>query len=189
LSEKFDLTGVITTVWSNYTGTIAPPHPFFDTMWYPLVYSADKYWDTASDGRDFEKRFLDNFFGVKGMEDCFGKENEVMYEKTALIVENCKRNKYVADVYKFISLLSVYRQKSMAVYREMYKLVNSSSKREKDIVVRKVKELETMREYLKPEISNLIGRYFNETDTKEFINSRFSMDDIVNRSLINITEN
>lgn len=188
LSSKFDLMGVITTVWSNYTGTIAPPHPFFDTIWYPLVYSADRYWNVEPDSSDFEKRFLDNYFGVEGMEDCFGDENEVLYEKAAAIAGNCKRNNYVAQVYKFMSLLSVYRQKSMAVYREMYKLFNGSSKREKDITVRKVKELETMREYLKPEISKLIGRYFNEADTKEFINSRFYMDDFVNEGLINITE-
>ncbi len=183
LSAELDLMGVITTVWSNYTGTIAPPHPFFDTMWYPLVYSAERYWNAEADSSDFEKRFLENYFGVEGMEDCFGSENEAVYEKTASIAENCKRNNYVARVYKFMSLLSVYRQKSMAVYRELYKLFDGSSKREKDIAVRKVKELETMREYLKPEISKLIGRYYNEADTKEFVNSRFYMDDFINKSL------
>ncbi|SHO52398.1 family 20 glycosylhydrolase [Anaerocolumna xylanovorans] len=181
LSTEFDLMGVITTVWSNYTGTIAPPHPFFDTMWYPLIFSADKYWNTASDSKEFEERFLENFFGVEGIENCFGNENELVYEKTSFIARNCKRNKYIAEVYKFASLLSIYRQKSMATYREMYKLYDGSSKREKAIVVRKVKELETMREYLKPEISRLISINFNKTDAKEFVNSRFLMDEMVNQ--------
>lgn len=181
LSAKFDLMGVITTVWSNYTGTIAPPHPFFDTIWYPLIYSADKYWNTASDSQEFEKRFLENFFGVEGVENCFGNEIEEIYEKTSFLTENCKRNKYIAEVYKFTSLLSIYRQKSMATYREMYKLYDGTPEREKAIVVRKVKELETMREYLKPQISRLIGINFNETDAKEFVNSRFLMDEMVIR--------
>ncbi len=181
LSAKFDLMGVLTTVWSNYTGTIAPPHPFFDTIWYPLIYSADKYWNTASDSQEFEKRFLENFFGVEGVENCFGNEIEEIYEKTSFLTENCKRNKYIAEVYKFTSLLSIYRQKSMATYREMYKLYDGTPEREKAIVVRKVKELETMREYLKPQISRLIGINFNETDAKEFVNSRFLMDEMVIR--------
>ncbi|MGN6714994.1 family 20 glycosylhydrolase [Anaerocolumna jejuensis] len=181
LSAKFDLMGVLTTVWSNYTGTIAPPHPFFDTIWYPLLYSADKYWNTASDSQEFEKRFLENFFGVEGVENCFGNEIEEIYEKTSFLTENCKRNKYIAEVYKFTSLLSIYRQKSMATYREMYKLYDGTPEREKAIVVRKVKELETMREYLKPEISRLLSINFNEADTKEFVNSRFLMDEMVIR--------
>lgn len=181
LSAKFDLMGVITTVWSNYTGTIAPPHPFFDTIWYPLLYSADKYWNTAYDSQEFEKRFLENFFGVEGVENCFGNEIEEIYKKTSFLTENCKRNKYIAEVYKFTSLLSIYRQKSMATFREMYKLYDGTPEREKAIVVRKVKELETMREYLKPQISRLIGINFNETDAKEFVNSRFLMDEMVIR--------
>ncbi len=177
LSTRFDLMGVITTVWSNYTGTIAPPHPFFDTMWYPLIYSADKYWNTATDGQEFEKRFLKNFFGVDDIEDCFGNESDLVYEKTSLLTTSCKRNKYVAEVYKFTSLLSVYRQKSMATYREMYKLYDGTPVREKSIVVKKVEELKTMREYLKPEIARLININFHKTDVNEFVNSRFLMDE------------
>lgn len=180
LSAEFNMLGVVTTVWSNYTGTIAPPHPFFDTIWYPLIYSAEKYWNTAGECLDFEKRFMENFFGVEGAEECFGHEIELLYEKATIIADNCKRNKYVAEVYKIISLLSIYRQKSMATYREMYKLYNGSSEKEKAIVVRKIKELKTMREYLKPEVTSLVGRYFGEADTKEFVDSRFFMDDVVN---------
>ncbi len=180
LSAEFNMLGVVTTVWSNYTGTIAPPHPFFDTIWYPLIYSAEKYWNTASECLDFEKRFMENFFGVEGAEECFGHEIELLYEKATTIADTCKRNKYVAEVYKIISLLSIYRQKSMATYREMYKLYNGSSEKERAIVVRKIKELKTMREYLKPEVTSLVGRYFGEADTKEFVDSRFFMDDVVN---------
>lgn len=180
LSAEFNMLGVVTTVWSNYTGTIAPPHPFFDTIWYPLIYSAEKYWNTASECLDFDKRFMENFFGVEGAEECFGHEIELLYEKATIIADNCKRNKYVAEVYKIISLLSIYRQKSMATYREMYKLYNGSTEKEKAIVVRKIEELKTMREYLKPEVTSLVGRYFGEADTKEFVDSRFFMDDVVN---------
>ena len=189
LSAKFDLIGVITTVWSNYTGTIAPPHPFFDTIWYPLIYSADKYWNTASDSQEFEKRFLDNFFGVEGVEDCFCSENEVVHEKASFLKQNCKRNKYIAEVYQFTSLLAIYRQKSMAIYREMYKLYDGTSQREKAIVKKKVEELAAMREYLKPEISKLLNINFNEADAKEFVDSRFLLDDMIYQGLLNITIN
>lgn len=184
LSEKFDLRGVITTVWSNYTGTIAPPHPFFDTIWYPLIYSADKYWNTTSCGQEFEKRFLENFFGVKGIDDCFEHENDLMFEKTSSLAANCTRNKYIAEVYKFTSLLSVYRQKSMATYREMYKLYDETSVREKVIVAKKVEELKVMREYLKPEITRLLNKNYPKTDTEEFVNSRFLMDERIYQSFI-----
>ena len=186
LSTIFDLMGVITTVWSNYTGTIAPPHPFFDTMWYPLIYSAEKYWNTSSDGKEFEKKFLKHFFGVEGMENFFQNENEEIYESTSNLSQNCKRNRYIAEVYQLTSLLSIYRQKSMATYREMYKLYNGSSNREKAIVVRKVNELKLMREYLRPEISSLVSINFNENDVKEFVDSRFLMDEILYQESITI---
>ncbi len=186
LSTKFDLMGVITTVWSNYTGTIAPPHPFFDTIWYPLIYSADKYWNTTSRSQEFEKRFLWNFFGVEGIEDCFVCESDEMYEKTSVINTICTRNKYIAEVYKFTSLLSVYRQKSMASLREMYKLYAETSAREKVIAAKKVEELKVMREYLKPEITRLLNKNYPITDTEEFVNSRFLMDEKIYQSFISL---
>lgn len=188
LAAQFHLTGVVTTVWSNYTGTIAPPHPFFDTMWYPLIYSAENYWNIDSDNTDFEKRFLENYFGIKEMDKCFDHENDAAYMNFSFAADNCKRNKYTAQVYKFFSLLSIYRQKSMATNRELYKLFDGTAQREKAIVMEKVKELESMREYLKPQIGKLISIYFNEADTKEFIRSRFYMDDIVKQRLIDGVE-
>lgn len=178
LSEELELPGVVTTVWSNYTGTIAPPHPFFDMAWYPVLLSADLYWNgEAGLNMAFEARFFANYFGADTEGDVFQNEYEEIYERFDKLCGKPLRHEYVAEVYRWMYLLALYRKKSLAANRELYKLYSGVSKHEKQIVLKRVEDLALMRHHLKMGISSLMRRYYPETEVKEFIDSRFFTDD------------
>lgn len=178
ITEKLDIDGVVTTVWSNYTGTIAPPHPFFDTAWYPTIFSAEKYWNINASREGFYNKFIQNYFGVDAEGGALENNNYATYKIFDGITEKCRRHKYVAEVYKVMSLVSAYRIKSMAIQRELYKLLGNTTVPEKKMVYNRLQEVADMREYIKPMVIDIISKFYTDEDAEEFINSRFMMDEV-----------
>lgn len=177
ISKRFDIEGIVTTAWSNYTGTIAPPHPFFDTIWYPVVFSAQKYWNAESENEKFEEVFMRNYFGVKGFSGSLKNNNSITFQNFQEVCGQSERHQYVAGVYKIMSLVSAYRIKSLAVARELYKLFSDTTVCEKNIVAKRYHEVNNMREYIKPRVKQIVGSYYNENNAEEFINSRLMIDE------------
>lgn len=179
LSNEFDIEGIITTAWSNYTGTIAPPHPFFDTIWYTVIFSAEKYWNTSGSSDSFEEDFMHNFFGISDITGSFCNDNKRTNDNFTYIQKHCTRHAYIAEVYKLMALLSTYRVKSMYTNNELYKLSSAVTLHEKDIVLKKIDELKRMRDKLIKEVEQLLASYYYEEDIAEFIRSRFLVDDFL----------
>ncbi len=185
LSEEMELPGVITTVWSNYTGTIAPPHPFFDTAWYPVLLSADMYWNAeAGLKKAFEARFFANYFNTEIEESVFSNNYEEIYEVFNSLCEKPLRHAYVAEAYKWMYFLALYRKKSLVTNRELYKLFNESSIYEKEIVLKRTEDLALMRQYLKTGLRSLLERHYPEAEVREFMDSRFFIDEALESLLV-----
>lgn len=185
LSEEFELDGVVTTLWSNYTGTIAPPHPFFDTAWYPVVFSAEKYWNTKSEKDEFYDRFIREYFGVEPQAGALSNNNQLSFKFFSKVSEACKTNNYLAEVYKTMSLVSAYRIKSLAINREVYKSLSDVTEEEKKLVEKRIREVVNMREYIKPIIKELLSKNYVEEDVEEFMNSRFGLDELIYEHILN----
>ena len=180
LADELELPGVITTVWSNYTGTIAPPHPFFETAWYPVLLSADMYWNReAGSDRNFESRFFANYFGAEMKDGVFQKNAEEVYRFFESLCRKPLRHAYTAEAYRWMYLLVLYRKKSLVTNRELYKLYSGVSNYEKAIVLKRTEDLASMRQYLKEGIYRLMRRHYSEEEVKEFLDSRFYTDDLL----------
>jgi hexosaminidase len=185
LAEEFNLEGVVTTLWSNYTGTIAPPHPFFDTAWYPVMYSAEKYWNSKAEKQEFYDRFIRSYFGVEPQHGALSNNNQTAFKFFNRVSEEAKRNKYLAQVYEAMSLLSAYRIKSLAINREVYKLFSNTTLEEKKLVNKRIGEVVSMRDYIKPRIIELLSKNYTAEDVEEFINSRFGLDELIYEHILN----
>jgi len=184
LCDEFDLQGSVITVWSNYSGTIAPPHPFFDTVWYPVICSAQFMWNNNINKSGFEELFLENFFGVNGIKNLFNNNNQKTYTGFLEIVKECKKNSYEAKVMEIMSLVSAYRIKSQAINRELYRLNTNITEAERRIVFNRLKEVKNLREYLKPQIAELLNIYYYQDDIDIFINSKFETDEILYKNYV-----
>lgn len=170
------LDGFCMTVWSNYSGTIAPPHPFFDTIWYPVLFAAEKLWNTAAVREGFDRRFAASFFGVE-MEELFHGGMQARCARMEQVAETAKRHVYEAKVLHVMELLSLYRLKSLAVGRELYKLHMPVTEAEKTIVRRRVEEVQAFREELKPLVHKVVATYYTTQDAEVFVRSRFDADE------------
>lgn len=179
LAKDLEIEGLITTAWSNYSGVVAPPHPFFETIWYNIIFSAEKYWNNKSRFSSFEKVFIKNYFGVDGISGSFENNNETSYENFNTIIDNCTKHKYIAETYKAMALLSAYRVKSNYIKNEIYKQFTGRNLSEKAIVINRMNEVNRLREIVKALIMDLMKRYYDKRDIDEFINSRFFLDGFV----------
>lgn len=179
LSKEFQLPGVITTLWSNYTGTIAPPHPFFDTAWYPVIFSAEEYWNSGTLKEEFYDKFMSNYFGVEVEKGALDNNNACSFRVFSFVAEKGERHKYLAEVYMVMALVSAYRIKSLAINREIYKLFSPTTEAEKRLVRKRLQEVISLRDYLKPMIKKVLVRNYREEDIEEFINSRFMLDEMI----------
>lgn len=121
------------TVWSNYSGTIAPPHPFFDTVWYPVLFAAEKLWNRQAVRDGFDTRFAAAFFGV-AEEALFHGPTADRYARIERVSRLAKRHRYEAEVLRVMELTSVYRLKALTIGRELYKLRMPVTDAEKTIV-------------------------------------------------------
>ncbi len=168
--------GFCMTVWSNYSGTIAPPHPFFDTIWYPVLFAAEKMWnlDAVSDG--FDERFASSFFGVEGAA-LFHGSTATRFKCIERVCRECKRHSYEAEVIRAMELTSIYRLKALAIGRELYKLNMDVTQAEKNIIRNRAHEVNAMREELKPLVRGIVAKYYSESDADVFVRSRFDADE------------
>jgi hexosaminidase len=168
--------GFCMTVWSNYSGTIAPPHPFFDTIWYPVLFAAEKMWnlDAVSDG--FDERFAMSFFGVDDAK-LFHGSTAARFECIERVCRECKRHSYEAEVIRIMELTSIYRLKALAIGRELYKLNMDVTEAEKRIIKNRISEVSAMREELKPLVREIVAKYYSESDAEVFVRSRFDADE------------
>lgn len=181
LEDEHSFGGLSTTIWSNSTGTLAPPHPFFDTVWYPLLYNADGFWNHKANRETYEARFIKSFFGVDNVIGAFCDSDN--YEKYDMIAKTAKRRKYEAEVYRITSLLSLYRKKAAYVAKELYKLYNNSTENEKKILQKRVNDAIAMAEYIKPLVRSMVETHFSSEYADEFIDSRFFVNDFIFENL------
>jgi len=174
--EEKALDGFCHTCWSNYSGTIAPPHPFFDTAWYTVAYAAQKLWNRDADLKGFDAFFIHSFFGVPDKHGGFDNRNEQAYTLFEDIEKTCTKHKYEAAAMKVMSLLSAYRLKSLFVHRELYRLTMDITSPERRIIQNRLAEVKALRERLIPELQETIGVHYTKKDCEIFINSRFGAD-------------
>ena len=174
------LDGFCMTVWSNYSGTIAPPHPFFDTVWYPVLFAAEKLWNRDAVREGFDSRFSSAFFGVE-QEDLFHGGSAQRYERIVRVCRGAARHRYEAEVLRVMELLSAYRLKSQAVGRELYKLSMDVTEAEKRIVRNRMAEVAALREELKPQVRRIVETHYTKADAEVFVRSRFEADEALFR--------
>ena len=182
--KKTGISGIFTTVWSGATGTIAPPHPFFDTVWFSVLFSAQKYWNLDKSPDGFDGLYIRSCFGMDDPGSCFSNDNSKSIPAFEYIEKNCTKNEYLARVYKTMSMLSAYRLKSISLQRELYKLNSDVTDIEKKIVKDRVDELLRMKEYLYKEVKEIISQNYNTDDTNEFLQSRFYADEKIFRGCL-----
>ena len=178
LLQKHKFNTIITTVWSNYTGTIAPPHPFFDTCWIPLVYSAQKNWNSKVSSAEFSILFLQSFFN-------YTPEQAVDFRTTSTfnlevlfkdVVVKCTKNEYIAEVYATVTTAQRFRTWFYKiVFRELYKLdIGVITPAERQVLFNKISVgLQRISE-LSPKLHKLVGRYHSQLETDEYVQSRFT---------------
>ncbi len=170
------LDGFCMTVWSNYSGTIAPPHPFFDTVWYPVLFAAEKLWNRDAVREGFDGRFSSAFFGVQ-QENLFHGGSADRYERICRVCRKAVRHQYEAEAIRVMELASVYRLKALAVGRELYKLRMDVTEAEKRIVRNRMAEVKAMREELKPQVRRIVETHYTKEDAEVFVRSRFDADE------------
>ncbi len=177
------LDGFCMTVWSNYSGTIAPPHPFFDTIWYPVLFAADKLWnrDAVRDG--FDTRFASAFFGVE-QENLFHGGSADRYDRIERICREAKRHAYEAEAIRVMELTSAYRLKALAIGRELYKLRMNVTEAETYIVRNRAKEVLAMARELKPQVRRIVETHYTKEDAEVFVQSRFAADEALFRCFL-----
>lgn len=170
------LDGFCMTVWSNYSGTIAPPHPFFDTIWYPVLFAADKLWNREAVRDGFDNRFASAFFGVE-QENLFHGGSADRYDRIERICREAKRHAYEAEVIRVMELTSAYRLKALAIGRELYKLRMNVTEAETYIVRNRAEEVLAMARELKPQVRRIVETHYTKEDAEVFVRSRFDADE------------
>ena len=180
VSQDTSLAGLLHTAWSGAAGTVAPPHPLFDTVWLPLVFGADASWNrTVAEltDVDVQRRVAEWFFGVRDWSGLnqFSRIEERLQAVTCL-ANSAKRHKYEATALKVGELLSLYRQKHAAVQRHLYKLHRPVSAAEKRYLHRRIDDLRVTHDVAKSEVVDLLSGSYSKELVDEFVASRFSFD-------------
>lgn len=177
------LDGFCMTVWSNYSGTIAPPHPFFDTVWYPVLFAAEKLWNRQAVRDGFDTRFAAAFFGV-AEEALFHGPTADRYARIERVSRLAKRHRYEAEALRVMELTSVYRLKALTIGRELYKLRMPVTDAEKTIVRNRAAEVAALRELLKPQVRRIVETHYTKDDADVFVRSRFDADEALFRAFL-----
>lgn len=171
-----NIAGFCMTVWSNYSGTIAPPHPFFDTIWYPVAFAAEKFWNHKAVRDHFDEKFVSSFFGAEGVSLFHGNSSE-RFDHIEKVCRDCTRHAYEAEVLRVMELVSIYRLKALAVERELYKLNMDVTDAEKQIVRNRMTEVAAMRRELKPMVEKIVSVHYSKADAEVFVRSRYDADE------------
>ena len=174
------LDGFCMTVWSNYSGTIAPPHPFFDTIWYPVLFAAEKLWNRDAVREGFDGRFSSAFFGVE-QEGLFHGGSAARYERICRVCREAVRHRYEAETVRVMELLGAYRLKALAIGRELYRLHMDVTEAEKRVVRNRMAEVIALREELKPQVRRIVETHYTKADAEVFVRSRFDADEALFR--------
>ncbi|MCI8631929.1 MAG: family 20 glycosylhydrolase [Lachnospiraceae bacterium] len=173
----FSLAGFAMTVWSNYSGTIAPPHPQFETAWLPLSYAAQKMWDPSLSQSDFLQSFMSDFFGVS--QPLTGLGIGALLPQAEKAAEAAKQHSFEARMWHLALTAQIYRQKSQFVMRELYRYHQPITKAEKELLDRRVAEVTRLREWLKPQLQEALQSCYSVRETNIFMASRFETDEII----------
>lgn len=175
--EAFALPGFAMTVWSNYSGTVAPPHPQFETIWLPLAYAAQKMWEPSLTQESFLQTFMKEFFGID--EALPGLSLQALLPKAEKAAEAAKRHSFEARMWHLALTAQLYRSKSQFVIRELYRYHQPITKAEKGLLDRRVAEVTRLREWLKPQLKEALESCYSARETNIFIASRFETDEIL----------
>lgn len=178
--DQYNIPGFAVTVWSNYSGTIAPPHAAFETAWLPLCYAAEKLWDAQTTIEDFLQHFAADFFGVEA--PLTGVDRESLLPVAEKAAAEAVRHTHEAKVWYLEILMAFYRVKSAFVVRELYRYNQDITAAEKALIDRRVEEVTRMRNYIKPELEKALRENYSERETQIFIASRFETDEILYNS-------
>jgi hypothetical protein len=179
IARKHRVEGLVTTLWSAAAGTIAPPHPAFDTAWFPVFYAADLYWNAESPIDTFEARFIRLLFGTQTDESILLRPPSKTVTLLAGIKQKATRNNYLIELLILASLSSIYRMKSLNVHRDLYKLIRPITGKEKMIIFEKKNELMRLRDYIEPRLTNTLLIYYQKNEVEEFVASRFWIDKVI----------
>lgn len=178
--DEYGLKGFSVTVWSNYSGTIAPPHPQFETAWPALVYGAEKLWDKTITEEAFANQYMQRFFGIDQPLAGFSAAQLLPAAKAA--AHHAKRHGYEAKMWYLSVLLSLYRLKSQFVIRELYRYNQGISEAEKQLIDRRAAEVNRLRDWLKPRLEEALLQSFSQRETEWFLASRFEADEVLYRA-------
>ena len=178
--DAHHLLGFSMTVWSNYSGTVAPPHPQFETAWLPLAYGAAKMWDSALTQETFLNSYMQQFFGID--QPIRGLSVNQLLPAAKMASESAKRHGYEARMWYLSVIAAIYRMKSQFVIRELHRYNQGISEAEYQLLDRRVDEVNRLREWLKPHLEEALLKSFSQRETDLFMASRFEADEVLYRT-------
>ncbi len=174
--DRHGLPGFAVTVWSNYSGTIAPPHPLFDSAWLPIYYGARRLWDHTVPRGAVLNDFCSDFFGVDI--PLGGMSAGALLPVTEQLSREAVRARGAAVLWHLSVLLSLYRLKSAAIGRELYRYRQPDlTAAERGLLDRRVGEVRRLRHALYPQAEHALQALYSEREARLFLDSRFLADD------------
>lgn len=180
--DRYGLSGYSVTVWSNYSGTIAPPHPQFDTAWLSIAYGAQKLWNASVSAAQFKQQFAARFFGV---DVPLGATSlSALLPVVKQVEEGATRHTYEARLWYLGVVSGLYRLKSQFVARELYRYHLPITDAERGLLDRRLAEITRLRQWLKPRLQEALQQSYSERETAEFLAARFEADEALYRAYI-----
>ena len=185
---EIGIDSMLSTNWATVFG-MGVPYGIFETSWYLIGFSLDKYWNYNSNNSDYLERFLKLFHELE-LEQVEGYdfyELEDYYQIVAAEVEKAEKNKDVAELIYVMKKYEAEIDKSRTISKYIYRKELFNNQAEKISLRTKHEKTKVSLDEIRPEMKAKLSLFMPETMVEHFILSRFYIHDFLEKNLY--TEN
>jgi hexosaminidase len=186
-ANKLRINGMVTTNWGTVFG-MGVPYGIFETSWYLIGYSLDKYWSFEADNSSYMERFLQVFHGVNIEDiqelllDYFDLEDYyVIIEK---ILDRVEKNKEAAEMISIMKEFEVPAGKSRTIHKYIYRwMLYEATEAEKISLRLKYQKTTEALNRIRPRMENQLRVFLPEGMVQHYMHSRFYLFDFLEKNL------
>ena len=185
---EIGIDSMLSTNWATVFG-MGVPYGIFETSWYLIGFSLDKYWNYNSNNSDYLERFLKLFheLDLEQVEGYDFYELEDYYQIVAAEVEKAEKNKDVAELIYVMKKYEAEIDKSRTISKYIYRKELFNNQAEKISLRTKHEKTKVSLDEIRPEMKAKLSLFMPETMVEHFILSRFYIHDFLEKNLY--TEN
>jgi hypothetical protein len=181
-AAKFNLNCIISTNW-DMAGSMCCPYGIFETTWYLMALSAEKYWNINVDNRDFLARFMNVFHGTNLDMDSIELENCGLgdyYRFVGGIIDKLNKHKNIGEIIRIMNEYEEiqYKLNSIKTYSfrlEMFK----GNEAEMTSIKTKYTKVRDQYESVRVRMDEKLSEFLPSDMVRMYIGGRFFIDDFL----------